>query len=35
MPLVNVMDKACCGHLLADLITIGGTIDYIIPDVDR
>lgn len=35
LPLVNVMDKACCGHLLADLITIGGTIDYIIPDVDR
>lgn len=35
LPLVNVMDKACRGHLVADLITIGGTIDYIIPDVDR
>lgn len=35
LPLVAVMDRACRGHLLADLITIGGTIDYVVPDIDR
>ena len=35
LPLVAVMDTACKGHLLADLITIGGTVDYVVPDIDR
>lgn len=35
LPLVAAMDTACSGSLLADLITIGGTVDYIVPDVDR
>ncbi|MBQ0157882.1 MAG: NADH-quinone oxidoreductase subunit D [Bacteroidales bacterium] len=35
LPLVAVMDTACRGSLIADLITIGGTVDYIVPDVDR
>ena len=35
LPLVAVMDTACSGSMLADLITIGGTVDYIVPDVDR
>ena len=29
------MDTACKDHLLADLITIGGTVDYVVPDIDR
>lgn len=35
LPLVAVMDTACRNSMLADLITIGGTVDYIVPDVDR
>ena len=35
LPLVAVMDTVCSGNMLADLITIGGTVDYIVPDVDR
>ena len=35
LPLVAVMDTACNDHLLADLITIGGTVDYVVPDIDR
>ena len=35
LPLVAVMDTICSGNMLADLITIGGTVDYIVPDVDR
>lgn len=35
LPLVAVMDTACSGNMLADLITIGGTIDYVVPDIDR
>lgn len=35
LPLVAAMDTACSGSMLADLITIGGTVDYIVPDVDR
>jgi NADH-quinone oxidoreductase subunit C/D len=35
LPLVSVMHTACKGSMLADLITIGGTVDYIVPDVDR
>lgn len=35
LPLVAVMDTACRGNMIADLITIGGTIDYVVPDIDR
>lgn len=35
LPLVAVMDTACHGQMIADLITIGGTIDYVVPDIDR
>lgn len=35
LPLVAVMDTACRGNMLADLISIGGTVDYIVPDIDR
>jgi NADH-quinone oxidoreductase subunit C/D len=35
LPLVAVMDHVCQGHMLADLITIGGTLDYVVPDIDR
>ena len=35
LPLVAAMDTLCSGSMLADLITIGGTVDYIVPYVDR
>ncbi len=35
LPLVAAMDTACRGFKIADLVTIGGTLDYIVPDVDR
>ena len=35
LPLVAIMDKACRGNKIADLITIGGTLDYVVPDIDR
>lgn len=35
LPLVAVMDTACRGSMIADLITIGGTVDYVVPDIDR
>lgn len=35
LPLVAAMDTACRGNMLADLITIGGTVDYVVPDIDR
>lgn len=35
LPLVAVMDTACRDNMLADLITIGGTVDYVVPDIDR
>lgn len=35
LPLVAVMDTACRGNMIADLITIGGTVDYVVPDIDR
>ncbi len=35
LPLVAVMDTACRNSMIADLITIGGTVDYVVPDVDR
>lgn len=33
--LVGVMDHCCTGHMIADLITIGAALDYVIPDIDR
>ena len=33
--LVGVMDNCCKGHMIADLITIGAALDYVIPDIDR
>lgn len=35
LPLVAAMDAACRGNLIADFVAIGGTLDYIVPDVDR
>ena len=35
LPLVAVMDHACRNNMIADLITIGGTLDYVVPDIDR
>lgn len=33
--LVGVMDLCCKGHMIADLITIGAALDFVIPDIDR
>lgn len=33
--LVGVMDICCQGHMIADLITIGAALDFVIPDIDR
>jgi NADH-quinone oxidoreductase subunit C/D len=35
MALVSIMDKVCHGAKIADLVTIGGSMDYVIPDIDR
>ncbi len=35
LPLVSVVDTICRGTKLADLIAIGGTLDYVVPDIDR
>ena len=35
LPLAAVMPTAAEGQKIADLITIGGSFDYIIPDMDR
>lgn len=35
LPLVAVMDTACRNNKIADLISIGGTVDYVVPDIDR
>ncbi|MBP5731724.1 MAG: hypothetical protein J6W50_03340, partial [Bacteroidaceae bacterium] len=35
LPLVAAMHTACKGFKIADLVTIGGTMDYIVPDIDR
>ena len=34
-PLVHAMDTVCRGNKIADLIAIGGSMDYVIPDIDR
>ncbi len=33
--LVGVMDLCCRGFMIADLITIGAALDFVIPDIDR
>ncbi len=35
LPLVHSLDTVCRGTKLADLIAIGATLDYVIPDIDR
>ena len=33
--LIGVMDLTCSGYMIADLITIGAALDFVIPDIDR
>ena len=35
MALVSVMPLICKGEKISDLIAIGGSMDYVIPDIDR
>ncbi len=35
LPLVSCLDTVTKGGKIADLIAIGGTLDYIVPDIDR
>lgn len=35
LPLVAAMDTLCRGALIADMIAINGTVDYVVPDIDR
>jgi NADH-quinone oxidoreductase subunit C/D len=35
LPLVSLVETITCGAKIADLITIGGTLDYVVPDIDR
>lgn len=35
LPLVHAMDTACRGYKFADMIAIGATLDFVLPDVDR
>ncbi len=35
LPLVGTVPTICRGAKIADLIAIGGTLDYIVPDIDR
>ena len=35
LPLVGTMNTICRGAKIADLIAIGGTLDYVVPDIDR
>ncbi len=35
LPLVHAMDTVCRGHKLQDLIAIGASMDFVIPDIDR
>ncbi len=35
LPLAGVVDHLTRGNKIADLITIGGSLDYIVPDIDR
>ena len=33
--LASIMDTVCRGAKIADLSAIGGTVDYVVPDIDR
>jgi NADH-quinone oxidoreductase subunit C/D len=35
LPLVSAMDTLCKDAKIADLIAIGATVDYVVPDIDR
>ncbi len=35
LPLVSAMDEMLRGEKIADLISVGATLDYVIPDIDR
>jgi len=35
LPLVAAMETLCRGALIADMIAINGTVDYVVPDIDR
>lgn len=35
LPLVSAVNTISCGGKIADLIAIGGTLDYVVPDIDR
>ncbi|MEN6452928.1 MAG: hypothetical protein ABFD10_01645, partial [Prolixibacteraceae bacterium] len=35
LPLVSLVETITRGSKIADLITIGGTLDYVVPDIDR
>ncbi len=35
LPLVAAMDTVCHNCFIADLMAIGGTVDYVVPDIDR
>lgn len=35
LPLVSCMETITRGAKIADLIAIGGTVDYVVPDIDR
>lgn len=35
LPLVSAMDTLCRDAKIADLIAIGATVDYVVPDIDR
>jgi NADH-quinone oxidoreductase subunit C/D len=35
LPLIAVIETIAQGVKIADLIAIGGTLDYIVPDIDR
>ena len=35
LPLVSAMETLCAAAKIADLIAIGGTVDYVVPDIDR
>ena len=35
LPLVSCMETIARGSKIADLIAIGGTLDYVVPDIDR
>lgn len=35
LPLVSAMDTILRGEKIADLISVGATLDYVIPDIDR